>query len=93
MERKPSVGNIGDVTTYVRHIYICHTLFNVVVDEMLKQLNLRENISTPLKERSVCADDILITTRTKHSLIYTLQKPKSQSIHLAVNVNEQKLNI
>jgi len=65
----------------------------VVVDEMLKQLNLRENISTPLKERSVCADDILITTRTKHSLIYTLQKPKSQSIHLAVNVNEQKLNI
>jgi len=41
------------------------TSFSVVVDVILKQLDLKGNISTCLKHCSVCADDILITTSTK----------------------------
>jgi hypothetical protein len=69
------------------------TLFNVVVDEILKQLNSTGNTSASLKQCSAYADDILITTRTKHSLTDALQKPKCQSVHFAVIVIEQKQNI
>ena len=41
------------------------TLFSVLVDVVLKQLDLRGNIPTSLKQCSANADDILITTKTK----------------------------
>jgi hypothetical protein len=41
------------------------TLFSIVIDDVLKQLELRGNISTRLKQRSAYADDILIPARTK----------------------------
>jgi len=37
------------------------TVFSIVTDDILKQLELRGNISTHLKQRSAYADDILIT--------------------------------
>jgi len=40
------------------------TLFSIAID-ILKQLELRGNISTGLKQCSAYADDILITARTK----------------------------
>ena len=65
------------------------TSFSVVVDVILKQLGLREIISRRLKHCSACADDILITTSTKQSLIENFQKLKTQSIHFVLIVNEQ----
>jgi hypothetical protein len=41
------------------------TLFSIVIDDTLKQLELRGNISTHLKQCSTNADDILITAQTK----------------------------
>jgi hypothetical protein len=41
------------------------TLFSIVIDDILKQLELRGNISTHLKQCSAYADDILITAQTK----------------------------
>jgi hypothetical protein len=52
------------------------TLFSSVVDIILKQRDLGGNISTRLKQCSVYADDILIVTRTKQSLIDTFQELK-----------------
>ena len=43
------------------------TLFSLVIDTILKQMELRGNITTRLKQRIVYADDNLLTTRTKHS--------------------------
>ena len=40
-------------------------LFSVAIDDIIKQLELRGNISTQLKQCSAYADDILITTRTQ----------------------------
>ena len=43
------------------------TLFSLVIDKVLKQMGLRGNISTRLKQCTAYADDVLITTRTKQS--------------------------
>jgi porphobilinogen deaminase len=48
------------------------TLFSIVIDDILKQLELRGNISTRLKQCSAYADDILITAQTKQTLMDTL---------------------
>jgi hypothetical protein len=50
------------------------TLFTVVIDNVLKQMDLRGNISTRLKRCSAYADDIPTTTRTKQTIIDTFQK-------------------
>jgi hypothetical protein len=45
------------------------TLFSTVIDEILKQLELRcNNTSTCLKQCSAYADDILITARSKQTM-------------------------
>ena len=41
------------------------TLLGIVIDDILKQLELRGNISTRLKQCSAFADYILITVRTE----------------------------
>jgi hypothetical protein len=52
------------------------TLFSIVIDDILKQLELIGNISTRLKQCSAYADDILITARTKQTMIDTFEKLK-----------------
>jgi hypothetical protein len=56
------------------------TLFRIVIDNVLKQLDLKGNISTQIKQCSAYADDILLTTRTMHALKDTFQKLKEISI-------------
>jgi hypothetical protein len=64
-------------------------LYNVVVTVILKGQDLEGNISTRLKQCSSYAEDILINTSTKESLIDTFQKLKNQSVHFGLFVNEQ----
>jgi hypothetical protein len=66
------------------------TLFSIVTDSVLKQLDLRGNISTRLKQCSAYTDDILITTKTKHSLVDTFQRLKEISAQFGLIINEQK---
>jgi hypothetical protein len=47
------------------------TLFSLVIDTLFKKLDLRGNISTRLRQITAYADDILITARTRQSLIDT----------------------
>jgi Reverse transcriptase (RNA-dependent DNA polymerase). len=67
------------------------TLFSVVVDAILKQLDLRGNISTHLKQYSVYAGDILVNK--KQSFIDTFQKLKNPSVHFGLIVISKILNI
>ena len=55
------------------------TLFSIVIDDIIKQLEVRGTISTRLKQCSAYADDILITARTKQTLIDTFEKLKNIS--------------
>ena len=66
------------------------TLFNPVIDTVLKQLDLKGNISTRLRQLVAYADNLLIITRTKQSLIDTLQQIKSSSMDVGLRINEEK---
>ena len=66
------------------------TLFSVVIDTILKQMGLRGNFTTRLKQCTTYADDIMLTTRTKQSLIDTFQKLKEISAQYGLTVNGQK---
>jgi hypothetical protein len=50
------------------------TLFSLVIDTILKKLNIRGNISTRLRQLMAYADDILIKARTKQSIMDTFQQ-------------------
>jgi hypothetical protein len=57
---------------------------------MIKQLDLKGNIYTHLKQCSVYADDILVTTRTMHAVEDTFQKLKEISQQVGLTINEHK---
>jgi hypothetical protein len=53
-------------------------------------MEIRENITTHLKQCTAYAYDILLTTRTKQSLLDTFQKLKEISAQYGLTVNGQK---
>ena len=63
------------------------TLFSIVTDDFLKQLELRGNISICLKQCSAYANDTLITAWTKQILINTFKKLKNISLQFGLIVN------
>jgi len=54
-------------------------LFSLFIDTILKQTELRCNITTRLKQCTAHTDDILLTIKTKQSLLDTFQKLKETS--------------
>ena len=66
------------------------TLFSLVRNTVLKKLDLRGNISTRLRQLLAYADDVLITARTKQSLIDTFQQLKNNSMEVRLTINEKK---
>jgi retron-type reverse transcriptase len=66
------------------------TLFSIVIDDIIKQLELRGNITTRLKQCLAYADNTLITARTKQTLIDTFEKLKNISTQYGLIVNESK---
>ena len=61
------------------------TLFSLVIDTILKQLDLRGNIATRLKKYIAYVDNILLTTRTKQSLSNPFQEIKTSNAKLNPN--------
>jgi len=66
------------------------TLFSLVIGMILKKLDLKGNISTRLRQLMAYADDVLITARTKQSLIDTFQQLKNNSMEDGLTINEKK---
>jgi len=67
-------------------------LFSVVIDTILKQMELMGNITTRLKQCIAYTDDILLKTRTKQSLLDTLQKLREISAKNELIVMVRKQN-
>jgi hypothetical protein len=65
-------------------------LFSTVIDDISKQLELKGNKSTCLKQCSAHADDILITAQTKQTLTDTFEKLRNISLQFGLTVNENK---
>jgi hypothetical protein len=51
-------------------------LFSIVLDVIIRKLEIRGNISIRLKQLSAYADDVLVMARTKQALIDTFLKLK-----------------
>jgi len=66
------------------------TLFSLVIDIVLKKLDLRGNISTWLIQLMAYADDVLITAHTKQSLIDTFKQQTNNSIEDWLTINKKK---
>ena len=66
------------------------TLFSIVIGDILKPLELRGNTSTRLKQCSAYTDNILITARTKQTLIDNFEKLKNISSQFGLIVTENK---
>jgi len=67
------------------------TLFSLVIDTVLKKLDLRGYISTRLRQRTAYAEEILRIARTKQSPIDTFQKLKNKSMEVGLIINEKKI--
>jgi len=65
-------------------------LFSLVIDTILKKLDIRGNISVQLRQLMAYADCILITALTKHSLMDTFQQLKNNSLEVGLTINEKK---
>jgi len=63
-----------EITTGVKQgDLLLAALFSIVIDDILKQLELRGNISTRLTQCSAYADNILIIARTEQTMIDTFK--------------------
>jgi retron-type reverse transcriptase len=69
---------------------ISPALFSLVIDTALKKLELSGNISTRLRQLTAYAGDILITTRTRRSLIDNLQQLKNNPMEVGLIINEKE---
>jgi len=69
---------------------LCPTLFSLVIDTVLKKLDLRGNNSTRLRQLTAYADDILITARTRQSLIDIFQQLNNNFTDVGLIINEKK---
>jgi porphobilinogen deaminase len=65
-------------------------LFSIVMDVIIRKLEIRGNISIRLKRLSAYADDVLIMARTKQTLIDTFLKLKNEALKYGLIVNENK---
>jgi hypothetical protein len=66
------------------------TPFSIAIDEIIRKLDTRENISIRLKQCSAYSDDILKTARTKQAMIDAFNKLKMESIIYELVINEEK---
>ena len=66
------------------------TLFSILIDGIIKQLEIKGNISTHLKQCSAYTDDILLIARTTHALKDTCQKLIGTPSQVGLTINEHK---
>lgn len=84
----------GREATYLQKILNIYCAFVGMNNKLHKKMHGTQEIYIySLKKRSAYTNDILITTATKQSVIYTFQKLKIQLIHFELIVNVKKLNI
>jgi len=66
------------------------TLFSILIDNVIKQLEIKGNISTCLVQCSAYADYILVIARTTHALTDTCHKLIETSSQVGLTINEHK---
>jgi hypothetical protein len=65
-------------------------LFCTVMESLMEKFEIRENITTRLKQVCVYADDVVLVTKTKQALANTLQKLKQEAEKYGLVINQNK---
>jgi hypothetical protein len=68
-------------------------LFSMVLDTVMKNVDIRGNISVRLRQICAYTDDLLILARTQQAMIDTFIKLKNKAIESGLVVNVAKQNI
>jgi hypothetical protein len=66
------------------------TLFNLVLDSVIRKLELRNDISYKLIQINAYADDIALIARTKKALIEIFNKLSEEAALVGLLINEDK---
>jgi sorting nexin-29 len=65
-------------------------LFNIVLESVIRKLELRSDISSKLTQINAYADDIALIARTKKALIETFNKISEEAALVGLHINENK---
>jgi len=66
------------------------TIFNLILDSVIKKLNLRGDISLKLKQIVAYADDVALLARSPKALKETFHKLQNEATLVRLNINEDK---
>jgi hypothetical protein len=65
-------------------------VFCIEMESLMEKLEIGGNITTRLKQVCVCADDVVLVTRTEQALVNTLQKLKQKAEKYGLAINQEK---
>jgi hypothetical protein len=65
-------------------------LFNLVLESVIRKLELRSGISSKLIQINAYADDIALIARTKKALIEIFNKISEEAALVGLHINEDK---
>jgi len=66
------------------------TIFNLILDSVIKKLNLRGDISLKLKQIAAYADDVALLARSPKALKEIFHKLQNEATLVGLNINEDK---
>ena len=67
------------------------TIFNLILDSVIKKLNLRGDISLKLKQTVAYADDVALLARSPKALKEIFHKLQNEATLVGLNINEDKI--
>jgi hypothetical protein len=67
------------------------TIFNLILDSVIKKLSLRVDISIKLKQTVAYADDVALLARSPKALKEIFHKLQNEATLVGLNINEDKI--
>ena len=82
----------SSISSGVRHRDpLSATIFNLILDSVIKKLNLRGDISLKLKQIVAYADDVALLSRSLKALKQIFHKLQHEATLVGLNINEDKI--
>jgi len=69
---------------------LCATIFHLILDSVIKKLNLRGVVSLKLKQIVAYADDVALLARSLKALKKIFHKLKNEATLVGLSINEGK---
>jgi hypothetical protein len=74
----------------IKEIHLSATMFNLILDSVIKKLSLRGDISLKLKQIVAYADDVALLARSPTALKEIFHKLRNEATLVGLNINEDK---